>query len=317
MAEWKLRCYDRQEYLLPTPLEWELNCGLGEPCDSFRIKTLWKAGQEKRLMAGTRVHVEADGKRLFTGVLDECVCQWDSRGCTAELSGRGMQALLLDNQAPAADFGQITLGEILRQYVTPYGITLEKWVNLPGVWGFSVGSGSSCWKVLYDFARYYGGATPRFNREGQLALHPWADGKPLELDEDAPVTGLLWRYQRYGVLSQVTIRDTTGWNPQVAVNTAFQDQGGQCSRVMLMPRKTAYQARRYNARFQLERSKARMETIEVTLALESAAWPGELVRLTRAGWSRNGIYRVLESRMVLDQNGASTTLILGDPQAVL
>lgn len=317
MAEWKLLCFDGQSYDLPAPLEWEINCGLGEPCDSFRVKTLWSAGQEERLAAGTRVHVHQDGERVFTGVLDECVCQWDARGCIAELTGRGMQALLLDNQAAAADFGQVTLGEILRQYVTPYGISLERQVSLPSVWGFSVGSGSSCWKVLYDFARYHGAATPRFNRMGQLALHPWADGKPLQLDTDAPVTKLLWRYQRYGVLSQVTIRDTTGWNPQVAVNAEFQKRGGSCSRVMLLPRKTAYQARRYNAQFQIDRSKARLETIEVTVALGFAAWPGDLVQLTRAGWSRNGTYRVLESRVVLDQSGLQTTLILGDTQAVL
>ena len=57
-------------------------------------------------MAGTRMEVTQEGKRVFTGVVDECLCQWDEQGCTAEISGRGMQALLLDNQAAAADFGQ-------------------------------------------------------------------------------------------------------------------------------------------------------------------------------------------------------------------
>ena len=57
-----------------------------------------------------------------------------------------LQALLLDNQAEAADYGQATLAEILRRYVTPYGVGLEKAVSLPAVQGFSVASGSSCWK---------------------------------------------------------------------------------------------------------------------------------------------------------------------------
>lgn len=317
MAEWNLLCWDGKRETLPTALSWELQYGLGSPCDSFRVKTLWSGGKEDRLAAGTRVEVSEGGKRVFTGVVDECVCQWDEHGCTAEISGRGMQALLLDNQAAAADFGQASLGEILRQYVSPYGIVLEKPVQLPAVWGFSVGSGSSCWKVLYEFARYHGGAAPRFTREGKLALHPWEDGEPVRLDAAAPVTRLLWRYQRYGVLSQVTIRDTTGWNPQTAVNTTFQAQGGQCSRVMLLPRNTAYQARRYNAQFQLERSKAKLETIEITLAMGFAAWPGDLVQLERPGWSRNGRYRVLESRVRLDGAGLETTLLLGDPAAVL
>lgn len=317
MAEWTLLGYDGKREVLPTALAWDLQYGLGSPCDSFRVKTLWTGGKEDRLAAGTRVQVTEGGKRVFTGVVDECLCQWDEHGCVAEISGRGMQALLLDNQAAAADFGQASLGEILRQYVSPYGIALEKAVQLPTVWGFSVGSGSSCWKVLYEFARYHGAATPRFTREGKLALHPWADGEPVQVDASAPVVKLVWKYQRYGVLSQVTVRDTTGWNPQVVGNADFQARGGQCSRVMLLPRKTAYQARRYNAQFQLDRSRARMETIEVTLAMGFAAWPGDLVQLTRPGWSRNGRYRVLESRVRMDESGLQTVLLLGDPAAVL
>lgn len=88
-------------------------------------------------------------------MIDECETQWSPAGCVAEITGRGLQALLLDNQAEAADYGQATLAEILRRYVTPYGIGLEKAVSLPAVQGFSVASGSSCWKVLYTFARYY------------------------------------------------------------------------------------------------------------------------------------------------------------------
>ena len=48
-----------------------------------------------------------------------------------------------------------------------------------------------------------------------------------------------------------------------------------------------------------------------------AAWPGDLVQLTRSGWSRNGIYRVQESRVTMGEDGYETTLVLGDPDAVL
>lgn len=137
------------------------------------------------------------------------------------------------------------------------------------------------------------------------------------LDETAPVEKLLWRCQRYGVLSQVTVRDVTGWNPQTVVNEDFRSRGGQCSRVMLLPKNTGYQARRYNAQFQLDRSAAEWEAIEVTVALGFAAWPGELVKLQRGDWGRNGVYRVRESKVAWDQEGLRTTLVLGDPKAVL
>ena len=157
MTEWRLNCYDGKAYTLPSPVAWRLDYGLGSPCDSFWVKTLWSVGQEETLAAGTRMQVFHDGALCFVGVVDECEVRWSEEGCVAELSGRGLQALLLDNQAEAADFGQATLGEILRRYVTPFGIRLAKPVSLPAAAGFSVGSGSSCWKVLYDFARYHGG----------------------------------------------------------------------------------------------------------------------------------------------------------------
>lgn len=236
MTEWRLNCYDGKAYTLPNPVAWRLDYGLGSPCDSFWVKTLWSVGQEETLAAGTRMQVFHDGALCFVGVVDECEVRWSEEGCVAELSGRGLQALLLDNQAEAADFGQATLGEILRRYVTPFGIRLAKPVSLPAAAGFSVGSGSSCWKVLYDFARYHGGATPRFTRTGQLALHGWEDRTVLSLDGTSPVTEVVWRDKRYGVLSQVTVKDVTGLMRQTVENAAFRREGGRCSRVMLLPR---------------------------------------------------------------------------------
>lgn len=317
MTEWTMTTYDGRAFVLPTPLAWRLEYGLGSPCDSFWVKVLWTAGQEDLLADGTRMTVTRGGETLFTGVVDECRCQWSEEGATAEITGRGMQALLLDNQAEAADYGLATLGEILRNYVTPYGISLAGSVTLPGAAGFSVSSGQSCWGVVYDFARYHAGVTPRFDRRGRLVLSPWADGTPIPLDEDAPVTETAWRVKRYGVLSQVTVKDVSGWNRQVIENAGFKARGGRCSRVILLPRKTGYQARRYNGQFQLNRSAAELTQAEVTVAIPFAAWPGDLVKLTRAGWSKNGVYRVRESRVEMDQRGCTTTLTLCAPDAVL
>lgn len=317
MTQWIMTCCNGTKQRLPEPLAWRLEYGLGSPCDSFWVKIPWTSGQEDKLADAIRLTVTEDGEALFTGVMDECECRWSREGCTAELSGRGMQALLLDNQAGAADFGFATQADILRRYVTPYGIALGEPAELPGVRGFSVASGSSCWKVLYQFARYYAGVTPRFNRKGELLLSGWKSTKTVRLDETAPVTELVLRDRRYGVLSQVTVKDVTGWNSQTQVNRSFLNRGGCCSRVMLMPKDTGYQTRRYNARFQLDRSAAELQRIEVTATLPFCAWPGDLVQLTRPGWSRNGRYRVLESTAFRDKTGEGTTLILGDPNAVL
>ena len=94
--EWTMLCYDGTEYTLPTPVAWRLNYGLGTPCDSVWVKTLWSAGQESRLADGTRLRVTEKGETLFFGVIDECETQWSPAGCVAEITGRGLQALLLD-----------------------------------------------------------------------------------------------------------------------------------------------------------------------------------------------------------------------------
>lgn len=94
------------------------------------------------------------------------------------------------------------------------------------------------------------------------------------------------------------MKDVSGWTRQTVVNEAFQAKGGQCSRVLLLPRKTGYQARRYQAQFQLDRSAAQLQTAEVTVALPFAAWPGDLVDL--AGWG-GGSWRVRESKVTLGE----------------
>ena len=76
----------------------------------------------------------------------------------------------------------------------------------------------------------------------------------LSLDGTSPVTEVVWREKRYGVLSQVTVKDVTGLVRQTVENAAFRREGGRCSRVLLLPRDTGYQARRYRAQFQLDRS---------------------------------------------------------------
>ncbi len=317
MTEWNMTTYDGRTFVLPAPLGWRLEYGLGNPCDGFWVRLAWTAGQEDVLADGVRMTVTRDGQTLFVGVVDECRCQWSETGAVAEISGRGMQALLLDNQAEAADYGVATLEEILRNYVTPFGIETAERSPMPAVAGFSVASGSSCWGVVYDFARYHGGVTPRFDPFGRLVLSGWKEGTPVRLGAEAPVKRAVWREKRYGVLSQVTVKDVSGWGRQTVVNEAFQRRGGRCSRVMVVPRKTGFQARRYRGTFQLDRSAAELTEVEVTVAIPFAAWPGDLVELAMEGWKKNGVYRVKESRVEESDGGVTTTLVLCLPEAVL
>lgn len=313
----ELICADGTHSRLPELLEWSLEYGCGTPCDSFRVVCLW-GGDDGVLADAVRFEAFHGGEQVFAGVVDECEVSWSERGSLLEISGRGMAALLLDNQAQGLDYAVATMQDILREHVTPYGIRVAKQEALPAVTQFSVDYGSSEWAVLYNFARYHGGITPRFDRKGQLILAAWEDGEPKVIHDRIPVTALRARDTRYGVLSEVWVREA-GNEPSMhkVVAQEFQNSGGQCRRMYTMPGKSNYQAMRYQGEYQLEKSAAQRLLVEAELALAFCAWPGELVRLERTGWGRNGLYRVAQAVVSMDGRGYTTRLELVVPDALL
>lgn len=312
-----LTCYDGSRYRLPPPLAWKLEYGAGVPCDSFWVRCVWEKGQEGVLEDAVYFQGTENGETVFRGVVDECQVSQTEDGCLLEVSGRGMAALLLDNEAEAADYQTATEQDIVRDHVTPYGIQVGAWGGLPPVSGFSVQSGSSEWKVLYEFARYYGGVTPRFDRQGKLLLNGWKDRETIVIDDSTPVTELVGRDRRYGVLSQVLVKDRGSRSTQVVENEVFSGKGGQCRRVLTMPKRSNYKAMRYNGRFQLDKSAAELLRVQVKLPVLFFAQPGDLVKLSRWDWGRNGTFRVLEAVVAADRKGGYTRLELGSPDTVI
>ncbi len=309
-----LECWDGRTIALPDITAWRMEYACGVPCDSFSVTCLWNPGEAGALSEAVRFAAEEDGRRVFTGVVDEFSCGWDENGGKLELSGRGMAALLLDNEALGCDYQAATFADILRDHVTPYGIRTGETVQLPAVPGFSVAAGSSEWQVLYEFCRYYGGVTPRFDREGRLCAAPWRDGERLRLGADAAVTALTWRERRYGVLSEVLVRDRTTGEVQQVTDRNFARRGGRCRRVLTMPGRSSYQAMRYSGEYQLQRSAETWRQVELTLPGAFRAWPGDLVELALAQDVCRGLWRVTESVSGLDGRGAYTALTLGAPE---
>ena len=229
------------------------------------------------------------------------------------MAGRGMAARLLDNEALGADYQVATVEDILRDHVAPYGIETVRGAELPPVPGFSVDAGSSEWQVVYEFCRYYGGIAPRFDRLGRLVLAPWEEGRRLVLGADAAVTSFHLREQRYGVLSEVLVRDRTTEEVQRVADEDFLRRGGRCRRVLTMPGKSSYQAMRYSGAYQLARAREELRQAELELPEAFAAWPGELVELNLAKGTGRGLWRVRESVCGLTAAGTYTRLTLGEP----
>lgn len=318
MVTCRLSKADGTHYCLPAVRELEFEYGCGTPCDSFRVVCLWTCGDDAVLTDATRFDAWQGEEQVFAGVVDECQVSWSVRGSLLTVTGRGMAALLLDNEARSMDYETATLADILRDHVAPYGIEVAEKDEMAAVRRFSVTGGSSEWSVLYQFARYHGGVTPRFDRKGRLVLSDGEDGTLRVIGDRTPLTALTAKDKRYGVLSEVWVQER-GNAPKIQKieNTAFKKSGGQCRRIYTMPGKSNYQTMRYQGQYQIERSQQQRLRLQAEIAAPFCAWPGERVKLARTGWGRNGIWKVASAAVSLDASGYRTRLELVPPETML
>lgn len=315
--ECRVETKDGQVIDLPCVVEWDFHYGTGTPCDSFCVKCLWERGQERELEAACRFFAEHEGERVFTGVVDDYACIIDGRGGQLEISGRGMAALLLDNEALPVEYQRATAADIVKNHVTPYGIGTVGGEMLRPVSGFAVTGGESEWSVVQEFLCYYNGLVPRFDRLGRLVMDPFGDGERLVVDETVPVSALEYRYDRYGVLSQVAVRRRSAGGTQIMTDEAFAAQGGMARRVISVPNSTAAAAMRYTGDYQLRASRSGKVRCAVTAAGGFLVWPGELVEVKRPGFGGNGLYRAAQVQVSCGGDGLFTRMELGEKDEML
>lgn len=296
---------------LPPFSAWKLRRTGAVPCDSFEGSCPWDGGVEPAFEEACRLIVEEKGARRFTGVLDEYELSWDETGGELTLSGRGLAALLLDNEARGQDYGVATLRDILRDHVEPYGVPVGAVGELTAVPDFSVRSGQSEWQVLYDFARYHNGVQPRLDVWGCLTVGGEDKTRMVRVDDRSGVTAVRWRDKRYGVCSEILVQDSRHLGAQRVTNEPFLAQGGQRRQVMTRPGRGAYQALRYSGQFQLDRSAEERFQVEITLPGDYFCEPGDRVSLALTRPAIRGMWTVRETEAVLDQKGPRVKLVLG------
>ena len=148
-------------------------------------------------------------------------------------------------------------------------------------------------------------------------VHRLTERRRLVLGADAAVTSFRLREQRYGVLSEVLVRDRTTEEVQRVADEDFLRRGGRCRRVLTMPGKSSYQAMRYSGQFQLDRSAAELVRMEAVVPVLFYGKPGDLVRIQRSDWDRNGSWRVVEASVQADEAGGRTRLELAVPDVVI
>ncbi|MGM9619327.1 MAG: hypothetical protein ACI3W8_05800 [Oscillospiraceae bacterium] len=304
-----LRTYDGREYELPTLLQWEVDLTGSVPCDSFSVSCAYDPAMLAVLPDVTRFYAVQEGQRVFFGVVDEYIAAKNRQGRTLTLTGRGMAALLVDNESEAMSYESADLREIFRNHAAPYGFSCGTMDALRGT-KYVVESGSSQWKALSRFTEYYGGFSPRFTPTGELILSAGAEGKRLKIGEDAPVLALSYTENRYGVFSEVLVKDKARGASLLVENEELKRRGGSCRRVIYMPRKSSYAAMRYTGEYQIMKSKEEQLQIELQLPGAFLAVPGDVVRLSLSDCGISGEFRVSEAESRGGETGELCTLLL-------
>ena len=297
--------HEGTEYTLPALLSWELTCTGGVPCDSFAVRCAYSAEMEPVLCAATRFTAREDGKTVFFGVIDEWSAECGGSGKMLQISGRGMAALLLDNESEAAVYERATTADILRRHVVPYGVVCDGYDALH-LNGYIVESGGSEWRALSEFTRRAGGFLPYMTRDGRLILRKERTRPTLSLD-GAAVTALKYRDKRYGVLSEVVLIDRKTRTRTRVENSAFRARGGACRRVQYAQH---LGAARSDGDDMLARSRAGAETLTVTISGRFEADAGDIVPVSGSALGVTGIFAVAEVTRRMDETGETTVLTL-------
>lgn len=309
MLTMELTTWDGRSYRLPVLLSWCLTYTGGVPCDSMTASCPYDKSMAEMLPDATRFTGFQDGEIMLRGVIDAYEISLSGQGLLVNLEGRGMAALLMDNESEALTYGTATLADILSNHVEPYGIHVEETTPLAGD-GYSVTSGSSQWKALRGFTHRYGGFEPYFTRDGCLVVRSlWGSGNTLTVDSSSPLLSLRHREDRYGVISEMLIQDKAQDISHRVINEEFAAKGGCRRHVLYMPRSTADE-RRYTGEYQIAQSALDQLAITLELPIPFAAFPGDRVHLALDLLGSWDTYDVTEVRCKMDESGERTEIVL-------
>lgn len=307
----KLYTADHQIYELPPLLSWRVTHTGTVPCDSFSVTFAYQKEMAQPLRMAAGFAAEENGKTMLRAIVDEYTVDLDSGGLTATVTGRGYAARLLDNESRPITYQESTLEEILRNHVTPYGVSCAEAASLRAGSAYTVAAGTSQWKAVESFCRTYGGFSPRFSREGVLLAGPEQPGRTISIGDGDPVLSCTLREDHYGVLTEALIIDKTQNRSYSVENPEMIAKGGQCRRVVYTPGQSTWAAMRYTGEYQIQRSKEDEWSLEITLPGSFPAFPGDRAKVSLEKMGISGTFRVAEAENRFDrQNGAVSTLTL-------
>lgn len=303
-----LTTYNGQRQTLPAFLSWNVKRTDGDPCDSFCVRFAHTKELATALDAAVRFSAREKGQTVFTGVVDDYEIRLSGQGLVGEVTGRGLAALLLDNQARAAEYLRAQLEDILSAFVYPCGITQVRAAKMPPVEQFVVETGYSYWQVLAGFCRHSADIFPRVDADGTLILEKEAPGSERTLRQ-AQCLRAVWSDSRYGVSSHQILVNTRTGRCVTAENTEFIARGGRCVKVHGMTG-SKIRATWRTAQQRLEDDRRAKRLLEVRVPEAFYAQPLDRVRVALEEMGIEGTYTVQSAESGCDEGGSYCTLTL-------
>lgn len=291
---------------LPPLFSYRAEHGTGTPCDAFEISCRYVPKLEKALKNACFFTGVYKGAVVFAGVVDEYEVEMGLSGLTLSVSGRGMAARLLDNEAEAVIYGYCAPETVIRSYVSPFGIAVAEPEVKKTCSGFTVESGESCWSAVYRYFRFVCGIKPRFSRDGTLLLRE-APGAKRSFDGENTVRAVR-NESRYGIVSEVFVRDANGRRVKTVRNGEFIERGGSARRVLTLPRKPGFDYERYTGEYIIECSEEEKETWTLTAPEPFAAFPGDTAQVRLPEIGAVGMFRVISTESYESASGRGTEI---------
>lgn len=298
-----------KKWALPRLLGWDISHGFCSPCDSFELEFLFEPGMLEVLPKAVEMEALHGGKTVFRGRVDEFEATGDGSGAKLRLRGRGMQALLMDNEAESADYYYPDLDFILEKHARSQGITeIEKGEAGGKTVRFSVENGWSHWKALSTFAEFCCGLRPRFSPEGRLILEGEKGGGLYKVDEKTAVISQSYTEDRYGVISRAVVKRRYTNTQSVSENGEFLALGGKCSRIVHVPKSSFYDAMRHEGEYQIRKSMEGYRVAKIRLAECFPAFPGDRLEMAASPLGLKGSFIITATRCVGSGEGVYTDI---------
>ena len=294
---------------LPEFLSWDMCHGIGEPCDWFEVSFIYYSRQLSMLQSACRFRAEHNGSAVFTGVVDEYSISIDENGSVVTISGRSPAALLLDNELPAADYAALSSESLVSGFITPYGVSSVIRGASKTLGSFTVSTGESAWSAVKRFSRYAWGTTPFFTPDGSLVLNG-RQGKSVTVNADSDAACIKLRDERYGIISDVRVKNRVTGASYTVSNEEFIARGGKSHREITIPKTAGADTARYTAEYQIAESKRGKHIIELMLTKQFACFPSDIVALNSTALGISGSYKVIASHCWADSFSAGTIVTL-------